>query len=247
MVESWYPTVYFYDMEEGRIFWWVHGGEAFVKMTSKPRAMVLSNRIWTKLDEREYNDLVESDQDFSRFEHFASGVIEVDYMQSPIMEGLFDTEPLSRKSAPRVVTHSAYKLKFGLNKNLCLTEGCKVVEAHMHAVDKGPDTKLQVDRGLTLVYPGLGAFTFALHEGRSLTEKGDWLVQFDKQEFRLPIQFNAIKNTASGEGLDEHEKRVTLHLGIERKERCHWEAFVDTEGGTERFMIPDLAVDAQKR
>ena len=36
------------------------------------------------------------------------------------------------ETAPEIVTRSDYRLKFGSNKDLEITEGTKVVEAHRH-------------------------------------------------------------------------------------------------------------------
>ena len=60
--------------------------------------------------------------------------------------------------APVLNDTKSYKLFFGENKGLVLADDNKLVEAYLHA--KG-STK---DRRVTLVYRGLGAFTFTLED-----------------------------------------------------------------------------------
>ena len=54
--------------------------------------------------------------------------------------------------APRMPTLTDYKLKYGVNKNLKIAEEAKVVEAFIHNDEKR----------LTLLYHGLGSYTFLL-------------------------------------------------------------------------------------
>ena len=60
--------------------------------------------------------------------------------------------------------NKAYKLTFGKNKNLAFTESTKVVSAHTHNSGKR----------VTLLYHGLGSFTFELKKAISLLQKSSW-------------------------------------------------------------------------
>lgn len=85
-------------------------------------------------------------------------------MVSPSLIGMASSE----ESAPEIVTLKDYRLKFGINKDLEITEGVKVVEAHSHQSKK--------TACITLIYQNLGSFTFALSPSVPLTESSEWLV-----------------------------------------------------------------------
>ena len=57
-----------------------------------------------------------------------------------------------KRRAPTIKTINSYKLTFGMNKTLEITERAKVVEAMMHNDSKR----------VTLLYRGLATFTFDL-------------------------------------------------------------------------------------
>ena len=59
-----------------------------------------------------------------------------------------------------------YKCNFGVNKDFKITKQAKVVEAYMH----------NNDSRLTLIYHGLGSYTFKLKQSLPLEEPSDWLV-----------------------------------------------------------------------
>ena len=59
-----------------------------------------------------------------------------------------------------------FTLKFGHNKDLRITEEAKVVEAFMH----------NDNERLTLIYKGLGSYTFKMNPSKPLVEPSDWLV-----------------------------------------------------------------------
>ena len=76
--------------------------------------------------------------------------------------------PLWKREAPRTDTENDYKLAFGKNKNLEITECSKVCEAHMH----------NQHCRVTLLYRGLGAYTFRLVESKQLTTLSQWQVYY---------------------------------------------------------------------
>ena len=86
VTDCWYPTVFFHDLEQNRIFWRVFGAEVFIQMTKNNKAFILSNRIWKKIDKKTYDELVDSSENFSRFQEFHSSVFEINYMEKEIYD-----------------------------------------------------------------------------------------------------------------------------------------------------------------
>ena len=76
-----------------------------------------------------------------------------------------DQLEVRREQAPSVPTLKNYKLTFGVNKNLEITEDVKVVEAYMHK-----------DR-VTLLYKGLASYTFVLKAAQSMIIASNWFVK----------------------------------------------------------------------
>ena len=62
-----------------------------------------------------------------------------------------------------------YKLNFGLNKNFEITREARVFEGYMHNSNKR----------VTLLYHGVGAFTFRLLGDRPLTKPNEWAIFYD--------------------------------------------------------------------
>ena len=238
-MDSWYPTIYFYDMEKGKIVWRIFGAEIFLKINHKQNAMVFSNRIWTKLNASEYGDLKEQDPEFSRFSEFSCCILEIEYMQREILSdfGVMAEEERRDMRAPEVMVTSNYVLHFGLNKNLVATKECKIVEARMHNADKR----------VTLLYPCFGSFTFVLSEDLPLTQKSEWLVSYKKQNYNLSICFDPSQPIAWGNGFDDNHNKVDMRLQMKGKaDPHHWEAKINTGSGVEILTIEDLAFKRDK-
>lgn len=104
-----------------------------------------------------------STETFSRFKEFSSTIMEIKYMQQPnALEEDEDDEEVDtmwERQAPKTQTVNNYKLSFGKNKNQEITASSKVIEAYMH----NKNTRV------TLLYRGLGTFTFRLVESKPLT------------------------------------------------------------------------------
>ena len=84
--ECWYPTVYFYDLNQDKVTWKVQGMEAFISLTSCRKAYFFTNKIWKSLNHKLYSELRESNPDYIRFQEYSSSVYEMDYMQPPILD-----------------------------------------------------------------------------------------------------------------------------------------------------------------
>ena len=70
--------------------------------------------------------------------------------------------------APEIRPLTDFKLMFGQSADLLITEGTKVVEAHAHEGQQG--------QLVTLIYQGLGSFTFALKPAVPLAKASNWHV-----------------------------------------------------------------------
>ena len=91
-------------------------------------------------------------------------------------------------------------LTFGSNKDLEITEDVKVVEAIMH----------NNDERVTLVYHGLGAFTFNLMNAMSLANPSDWVGQYEERDFKVPLKFSSSRDLISGKGKDIDDEDMHL-------------------------------------
>ena len=57
MSDSWYPTIYFYDIESNQVVWEIFGAEQFINI-NKDGVTLLTNEIWNKLTGEKYKELV---------------------------------------------------------------------------------------------------------------------------------------------------------------------------------------------
>ena len=83
---------------------------------------------------------------------------------------------------------NSYKLTFGNNKDLEITENVKVVEAYKHS--KGNANRI------TLIYKGLGSVTFQQKKGTSLLEPNEWRGKHKDRDFHVKLQFSNDRLTA---------------------------------------------------
>lgn len=84
-----------------------------------------------------------------------------------------------------------------------MTEKCNIVEARMHNLNKR----------VTLLYPGLCSFTFILSEPMPLTEKSEWSFKYKHQNsFSMQIAFDPNKPEAWGCGFNEHQNKFEMKL-----------------------------------
>lgn len=70
--QSWYPTVYFYDLKAQKMAWEVLGADQFVAIRNKT-CTFLRNEIWSKLNRKQYQKLKkEHGTHFTRHKEFHS-------------------------------------------------------------------------------------------------------------------------------------------------------------------------------
>ena len=80
VVENWYPSIYFHDLEKDAVTWKILGAEMFVDIDKQNNVMIFTNEIWTKLNEEEYRDKVSKDpSNFSRHKDFDNYFMKLEY------------------------------------------------------------------------------------------------------------------------------------------------------------------------
>ena len=80
VVENWYPSIFFHDLEKNAVTWRIFGAEMFVDIDKQNNVMIFTNEIWTKLNEEEYRDKVSKDpSNFSRHKDFDNYFMKLEY------------------------------------------------------------------------------------------------------------------------------------------------------------------------
>ena len=105
---------------------------------------------------------------------------------------------------PDTAQTNIFKLTFGDNKNLEITENVKIVEAYRH------------DQRVTLIYVGLGAFTFEYKEASSLSDENDWQATYLAKEFTVGLIFKNGERV-NGKGKTKNEEQVEVKITLDRK------------------------------
>ena len=117
-----------------------------------------------------------------------------------------------------------------MNKNLSITKEARVFEAYMH----------NKNQRVTLLYHGVGAFTFRLLNDRPLTKPNEWLLQHDEMQYRANMIYDTAKSIMTGEGTDENDETRNIIVEFEQKDSFEWKAWFDTKEGTEEIIVPSL-------
>lgn len=50
VTDSWYPTIFFYDIVNNKTRWEIFGAEYFVEIDLKKKVTVVTNEVWVELD-----------------------------------------------------------------------------------------------------------------------------------------------------------------------------------------------------
>jgi hypothetical protein len=111
--------------------------------------------VWSRINEEEYELEKQSDPDWTRHEDFNNYIKKCEF-------GLNVKENDKKVYAEQPKCDKEYLMIFDKLNNLEKTDPIKIVSAHMHA---------RRER-VTLVYPGIGSFTFHLKKACSLSQKG---------------------------------------------------------------------------
>ena len=169
----------------------------FISIDIFKKVTVLTNEVWTKKNEEEFND------EYSR--HFVNDnfIWKLNYLtQAP--------EEEDDDKTPVVPVLNAYKLYFNDNVNieLDITDDAKVVEAHVH----------NLESRVTLVYKGKASYTFQLKPAKSLVEPSKWAIEHLglDQKFVADLKFsqNRLSAEGSGHGEDEDKKAVNVKIDL---------------------------------
>ena len=91
-------------------------------------------------------------------------------------------------------------MTFGTNKNLSVAIKSKVVEAHLH----------NNDERVTLVYLGVGAFTFELGNAKPLNKFALWEGTYKSKKFSCNVIFTGDGKKIEGSGKDEDGKNLKI-------------------------------------
>ena len=178
-----YPTVFFYDLEEGKRAWEIFGAEVFldaVLLPGKKRYDIyyITNEIWWTEDRDEIKKQIGLDKEWSRFEEYSSYIAVLKFGNSPSAALLADKKQMKMKS-PFIATKDSYEIAFGQNKTFELTKDDKVVEAFMHNDRKRA----------TVVYRDRGAFTFELRKKMVIRQLAKYYAEFGGKRVDCQIQF----------------------------------------------------------
>lgn len=76
--------------------------------------------------------------------------------------------------APKYIDKESWKLTFGSNKTLEITENFKIIEAYRHNKNH-----------ITLIYKGLGAFSFITLKAKNLAEENMWHLSQGETDYRV--------------------------------------------------------------
>ena len=69
--DSWFPTIFFYDLKNDKVDWEIFGAELFINIDGRHKVTVLTNEIYTEIGAKEYQQIVE-EEDFSRHDDYDS-------------------------------------------------------------------------------------------------------------------------------------------------------------------------------
>ena len=220
VTKSSYPTIFFFDLDQNRTVWEIFGAEKFISIDKFRRVYLLTNEIWTEENESSQKEDGEAEDDaknedqqeerVSRHEKYDNYIWRINYGTS-IDPDSYESMG-NQSSAIAVQTVNSYKLNFGKNKDLEITESVKLVDAYFH--NKG--------ERISLLYKGLGSFTFEMKKAKSVFHQTEWFAKIDDMEFSAKLQFKYKINKkygqqstvcrATGKGKDENEKMIDIKI-----------------------------------
>lgn len=208
---------------------------------------LLTNELWYKVDEDEFEQLKKDAQQipggkFSVYEgvydtdtyHLRARmkVQEMRKNSSPTQDSILEKE----KKAPEAPSIIDYNLQFGQNKDFTITDNVKVVEAFFHDSMKR----------LTLLFHGLCSYTFSLRKSSPLTQMSSWLVdpQSENQsQYRINMRFEKGGLKAVGNGTDDKERPLTVELKVEELKTSRWKLQMDLGEASQELYIQNLKFD----
>ena len=112
---------------------------------------------------------------FSRHKDYHNYIYKMNYDSSAPLEQL----EYRVEKAPKATILLGYRLTFGLNNKLDITENVKVVQAFLHNEGKR----------VTIIYKGLGSYTFVLRDAKALVEASNWKCRYKDRNFHINLEF----------------------------------------------------------
>ena len=132
--------------------------------------------------------------------------------------------------APDQPAARSHRLTFGRNKNLASTDACKVPTAHLHGDG----------RRVSLVYRGLGAFTFQLKNATRLTNSSAWAGRANGRFFSCQLRFSPKGERVHGSGSDDLGSTVTVDVRMQPQAQTIWHGHFETGGLAQDVTIACL-------
>ena len=122
----------------------IYGAEVFIG-THKNNVYFLTNEVWTKCTQDEYEQQQANNSEYTRHSKYKNFIQKCKFGQAPFLKIEDDLEVKAVLPEGR-----DYKLMLDKLNNLEKTESIKIISAHVHAKRQR----------VTLVYSGIGAYTF---------------------------------------------------------------------------------------
>ena len=139
---------------------------------------LLTNEVWERGSEEKLLEMAQKEE--SRHEKYDSWVWKMRF-NAPSSDDVDSFQEMQQRLPEQTVAQK-YKLTFGKNKNLAMTENYKVVSAHLHSEGKR----------VTLLYNQLGSFTFEFETAKSLDQRSLWAGNYDKDNVHCHLRVTQI-------------------------------------------------------
>ena len=96
---------------------------------------------------------------------------------------------------------------------------------------------------VTVIYSGLGAYTFNLKKAKSLFEPSDWMCEYKGQSFHVPLRFSNSRDLISGSCQVEDKGTVDVSIALRHSDTNHWEGYYETEDEMVNIIVQDMQFD----
>ena len=147
-----YPTIFFFNIDTQKIQWEIFGAEILVDVIDEHEVIYITSEAWTKAERQELLFYNNADSQ-SLHADYKSLINVIHWGITPTTENL-DVDSRNAK-VPEFVLKRSYYINFGKYQSEEI-ERYKVVEAHLHN-----------DSRVTVIYCGLGSYTFQLKAARN--------------------------------------------------------------------------------
>ena len=185
----------------------------------------VTNRIW-EVTKKKYKQLNKKNKHFSRHKDFSSYIKRIIFGAKTI-----EDNPVFTNSAPAQPCLSEYRINFGKNKNFMITAPFKVMTSHMHSND----------RRITMVYQGLGSYTFELREATPLTKYTLWSGSYRGCHFTCKMRINEQTMQITGKGKDDNGNEIRVkQCQLAPIDCASWKGYLELANRIEPLEVPCL-------